>query len=109
MVTAHDLYRTIRNKDACIEFELLEVKVPIVFLATVGFSRPRERRYVMEFGIRRIFYSISPHEIAPASPGVVARCSKPSEGWVIKFSQPAVGTVVVLFIGYGRLGAHVTT
>jgi hypothetical protein len=38
---AHDLYRTIGNTDVCTESELLKVKVPIVFLSTVGFSPPR--------------------------------------------------------------------
>jgi hypothetical protein len=33
------------NIDVCTESELLEVKVPIVFLATVGFSPPRDGRY----------------------------------------------------------------
>lgn len=44
MVTAHDLYKTMGNSNVCIESELLEVKVPIVFLGTVGFSPPREGR-----------------------------------------------------------------
>ena len=30
----------------CTEFEMLEVKVPIVFLGMVGFSPPREGRYL---------------------------------------------------------------
>ena len=41
---AHDLYRTMGNIDVCAESELLEVKVPIVFLGTVGFSPRREGR-----------------------------------------------------------------
>jgi hypothetical protein len=43
----YNLYRTIKNVDVCIGSELLEVKVPIVFLGTVGFSPPREGRYCM--------------------------------------------------------------
>jgi hypothetical protein len=31
--------------DVCIEFEMLKVKVPIIFLGTMGFSPPREGRY----------------------------------------------------------------
>ena len=31
--------------DACTDFKMLEVKVPIIFLSTVGFSLPREGRY----------------------------------------------------------------
>jgi hypothetical protein len=30
----------------CIEFEILKVKVPIISLGTVGFSPPREGRYM---------------------------------------------------------------
>jgi len=40
----HDLYKAIGNTGVCIEFELLKVKVPIIFLGTVGFSLPREGR-----------------------------------------------------------------
>jgi hypothetical protein len=47
VATEHDLYKTIGNIDVCIEFELLKVKVPIVFLGTVGFSPPREGRYLV--------------------------------------------------------------
>ena len=42
----HDSYRTMGNIDVCTQSELLEVKLPLVFLDTVGFSRPREGRYV---------------------------------------------------------------
>ena len=45
MAIAYDLYKTIGNIDICIKSELLEVKVPIVFLGTVGFSLYREGRY----------------------------------------------------------------
>ena len=38
MATEHNLYKTIRNIYVCIEFELLKVKVPSVFLGIVGFS-----------------------------------------------------------------------
>jgi hypothetical protein len=31
------------------EFELLEVKVPIIFLGTAGFSHPRDARYLSNF------------------------------------------------------------
>jgi hypothetical protein len=47
VATEHDLYKTIGNIDVCIEFELLKVKVPIDFLGTVGFSPPREGRYLV--------------------------------------------------------------
>src|SRR5436309_765006 len=39
---AHDLYRNIVNIDVYTEFELLEVKVPIIFLGTAGFSPRRD-------------------------------------------------------------------
>jgi hypothetical protein len=39
---AHDLHKTIANIDMCAESELLEVKVPLIFLGTVV---SREGRY----------------------------------------------------------------
>jgi hypothetical protein len=42
---AHNLHRTIGNIDVCAESELFKVKVPIVFLGTVGFSLRKEGRY----------------------------------------------------------------
>lgn len=44
MATAHNLYRTMRKINVCTESELLEAKVPIVFLGTVGFLLPKDRR-----------------------------------------------------------------
>jgi len=46
VATEHDLYKNIEDFGACSEFEMLKVKVPIVFLGTVGFSLPREGRYI---------------------------------------------------------------
>jgi hypothetical protein len=46
VATEHNLYKTIRNIYVCIEFELLKVKVPSVFLGTVGFSLRRDGRYM---------------------------------------------------------------
>jgi hypothetical protein len=40
----HDLYKNIGDIYVCIDFEILKVKVPIIFLSTVGFSLPREGR-----------------------------------------------------------------
>jgi hypothetical protein len=48
MATEHKLYKNIGDTDMCTNFEMLEVKVPIVFLGTVGFSPPREGRYLFE-------------------------------------------------------------
>jgi hypothetical protein len=45
VVTAHNLFRIIENINLCTEFGLLEVKVPIIFLGTVGFSPRRGGRY----------------------------------------------------------------
>lgn len=45
MATEHDLYKIIKDIDVCTEFEMLQVKVPISFLGTVGFSLRREGRY----------------------------------------------------------------
>ena len=44
MAIVYKLYRNIVNIDVYTEFELLEVKVPIVFLGTAGFSPRREGR-----------------------------------------------------------------
>ena len=44
VATEHYLYRTMGNIYICIKFELLGVKVPSIFLGTVGFSPPREGR-----------------------------------------------------------------
>jgi hypothetical protein len=46
VATEHNLYKKIGDIDLCVEFEMLKVKVPIIFLGTVGFSPPRD-------GIRR--------------------------------------------------------
>lgn len=48
MVTVHDLYRNMGNANVCTEFRLLDVKVSIVFLATVGFSPSRDGRYILQ-------------------------------------------------------------
>ena len=45
MAIVHGLYRIIENTNVYTEFVLLEVKVPIVFLGTVGFSLRRDGRY----------------------------------------------------------------
>jgi hypothetical protein len=41
----HDLHKNIRYADICTEFDIFEVKVPIIFLGTVGFSLRREGHY----------------------------------------------------------------
>jgi hypothetical protein len=38
MAIADDLYKTIGNFDVYTKFEFLEVKIPIIFLGTEGFS-----------------------------------------------------------------------
>ena len=38
-----------RDVDICADFEMFKVKVPIVFLGTVGFSLRREGRYLKEW------------------------------------------------------------
>jgi hypothetical protein len=40
----YDVHKIIICVDVCIEFKLLKVKVPIIFLGTVGFSLRRDRR-----------------------------------------------------------------
>jgi hypothetical protein len=44
VATEHDLYKNIGDVDVCTEFEMLKVKVLIIFLGTVGFLLPREGR-----------------------------------------------------------------
>ena len=41
----HNLYEYIGDIDVCTEFEMLKVRVPMIFLGTVGFSPLREGRY----------------------------------------------------------------
>lgn len=48
-----DMYEEIRDIDLCIDFEVLKVKVSIIFLGTVGFSPRRDRRYLKAFLQRR--------------------------------------------------------
>ena len=45
MATEHKLYKNIGDMYVCIDFEILKVKVPIIFLGTVGFSLCRDGRY----------------------------------------------------------------
>jgi hypothetical protein len=44
MAIERNLYKEIGNINVCIEFEMLKIKVPIIFLGTVGFSLRREGR-----------------------------------------------------------------
>ena len=44
VATEYDLQKIIMCVDVCIEFKLLKVKVPIIFLGTVGFSLRRDGR-----------------------------------------------------------------
>jgi hypothetical protein len=45
MATKHDLYNKIMGDvDICTDFKMFKVKVPIIFLGTVGFSLRREGR-----------------------------------------------------------------
>jgi hypothetical protein len=41
----HDLYKIIGEINVYIEFEILKVKVPIIFFRIVGFSLYRDKRY----------------------------------------------------------------
>jgi hypothetical protein len=54
---AHKLYRTIANIDVCIESELVEVKVPLIFLGTVGFSLCREGRYMLFKRLNSVYFN----------------------------------------------------
>jgi hypothetical protein len=44
----HDLYKNIGYVYIYMEFEMLKVKVPIIFLGTVGFSPRRDGRYCVK-------------------------------------------------------------
>ena len=44
MATERDLYKIIGDVGVCTRFDLLKVKVPIIFLGMVGFSPRRDRR-----------------------------------------------------------------
>jgi hypothetical protein len=57
MVAVHDLYRNMGNFNIFKEFELLEVKVPIIFLGTEGFSHPRDAHLFQNL---LIYYSTHP-------------------------------------------------
>ena len=41
----HDLYTNIKVIDVCTEFDIFEVKVPIIFFGTPVFSARRDGRY----------------------------------------------------------------
>jgi len=43
MATEYDLYRNIVNIKVCAEFEIFQVKVPLIFLGTQGVSARRDR------------------------------------------------------------------
>jgi hypothetical protein len=44
VATEHDIYKTMGIINVCTESELYKVKVPVVFLGTVGFSLRRDGR-----------------------------------------------------------------
>ena len=48
MATEHDLCKIIEDIDVRIEFEMLKVKVPIIFFGMVGFSPRRDGRYKLQ-------------------------------------------------------------
>lgn len=39
-----EIYKEIRDIDLCIDFEVLKVKVSIIFFGMVGFSARRDKR-----------------------------------------------------------------
>ena len=45
MTIEHDLYTNIGVINVCTKFDMFEVKVPIIFLGTLGFSLCREGHY----------------------------------------------------------------
>jgi hypothetical protein len=51
VATEHDLFKNMGDVDVYTEFEMLKVKVPIIFHGTVGFSLPREGRYSLRSSI----------------------------------------------------------
>jgi len=49
---AFDLYKNIGDVNVCTEFKLLKVKVPMIFLGTVGFSPRRDGRYAPKLSFK---------------------------------------------------------
>ena len=47
MVTEHDLYKIVGDIYVYTDFKILKVKVPVIFLGTVGFSLRRDGRYYL--------------------------------------------------------------
>jgi hypothetical protein len=47
VVIKHDLYKNIGDIYVYIDFEMLKVKVPIIFFGTEGFSARRDGRYMI--------------------------------------------------------------
>jgi hypothetical protein len=47
VATAYNLFKIMGNVDVSTQSELLEAKVPMVFLVTAGFSSPRDGRYYL--------------------------------------------------------------
>ena len=47
MATEYDLYKKNRDIEVCIKFDMLRVKVPIIFLGTVCFSPHKGGCYII--------------------------------------------------------------
>jgi hypothetical protein len=54
----YDIYKIIGDIDMYTEFEMLEVKVPLDFFGTQGFSARRDGRYFSNLGNIIIFSAI---------------------------------------------------
>ena len=58
MAIEHHVYHCLAGVNICREFDRFEVKVPIIFFATAGFSVRRDARYMRfvnrkEFNVKR--------------------------------------------------------
>lgn len=62
MSMEHDLFKNIRDINACIDFEIIEVKVPIIFSCVVGFLH-REGRYIFSLSASLLPKVTSSHAI----------------------------------------------
>ena len=105
MATDCDLYKVLRSLNVCIEFELLKVKVPVIFLGTVGFSARGDGRYnpseadVFTCGVIYLFISLAYFRLGDEheSSASFSRASEIISGKKPQFLMPGIGTYLYSF------------
>ena len=60
VATEHDLYKNIGDIDMCTEFEKHKVKVPVIFLGSVGFSLSQSRGWSLSANLMDIPQTSTP-------------------------------------------------